>query len=133
MVFLGGVWVCCRVSRRQLWGKRKQLEPAGWGRLRRQQLASMLPRAATRKEINQTSSLTGGNTRGNGLKVKEGTAAVGGGKLLGGREHRSWRRWLWFSTAEGSKNRLNKSLSGKIYVEAILPWVSWVTFQGIFL
>lgn len=27
----------------------------------------------------------GGNTGGNGLKVEEGTAAVGAGKLLGGR------------------------------------------------
>lgn len=31
----------------------------------------------------------GGNTRGNGFKVKEGTSAVGGGKFLGGREQRA--------------------------------------------
>lgn len=48
------------------------------------------PGAVKRKEINQTSSFTGGNTRGNGLKAKEVTSAVGGGKLLDRREHQCW-------------------------------------------
>lgn len=90
-------------------GQRKQLELGGLG-----EAANMLLRAVRRKEINQTS-------RGNGLKVKEGTSAVGGGKVLGGRECRRWGRWLWFSSSEGSKNRLDKSLSGKTYIDLILP------------
>lgn len=90
-------------------GQRKQLELGGLG-----EAVNMLLRAVRRKEINQTS-------RDNGLKVKEGTSAVGGGKILGSRECWRWGRWLWFSSTEGSKNRLDKSLSGKTYIDLILP------------
>lgn len=100
-----------RVSRRQLWGKGKQLEPVGWRRL-------WPHRAVERKQIKQS------------LPFPAVTQVMG----LQGRQKSCWRSketecqswgrslWLWFSMAEGSRNGLNKSLSRKTYTESILPW-----------
>lgn len=99
-------------------GKRKQLEPVGWGAVEVKQIKQSLPFPAV--------------TRVMGLQGSQHSC-------WGSREAECWHwgrsLWLRFSMADSSRDRLNKTLSRKACTESILPWVQvgWMTFQGVFL